>query len=332
MVDSLTRPDARPNVAIRAKAVAIGKIAGARIAQLVVLLFVLSTVLFFLLRLGGDPAAVLAPEGADDETLAAIRARYSLDQPLFIQYLTFLGQLVRLDFGVSLYSGQLAASVVMARIPATLMLAGLAIAVTAIIAIPLGTWLGGRDTGAPRTAVTILMGVLQGTPGFVTGLILIQIFAVMLGWLPSIARPDSPSSWVLPVFTLAAFLIPQLVRVLSAGTREARSNDFVRTAIANGASPNGALLGHVLPNSLLGTAALLGSQFAALLSGALITEFVFAWPGLGLILVDAVAKLDFPIIQAAVFFIALMVFLVNILVDLTFQLIDPRLRRKVIAS
>lgn len=326
------QPDLRTVHPSVARARALGKVILGRATQLVVLLFALSTILFFLLRLGGDPAAVLAPEGADDETLAAIRARYSLDQPLFIQYLTFLTQLVRLDFGVSLYSGQLASSIVITRIPATLMLAGLAVLLTALVAIPLGTWLGARDSGAPRTGVTILMGILQGTPGFVTGLILIQIFAVSFGLLPSIASPATPISWVLPVVTLAAFLIPQLVRVLTAGTREARGHDFVRTAIANGASPSRALVGHVLPNSLLGTAALLGSQFAALLSGALITEFVFAWPGLGLILVDAVAKLDFPVIQAAVFFIALMVFLVNILVDLLFQVLDPRLRRKVVAS
>lgn len=310
----------------------IAKIILSRILQLAVLLFALSTILFFLLRLGGDPAAVLAPEGADDETLAAIRAQYGLDSPLIVQYAIFVGQLVQLDFGVSLYSGQPATSIVLARLPATLLLAGLAIVLTALIAVPAGTWLGASDGGAPRTAATVLTSVLQGTPGFVTGLVLIQIFAVLFGVLPSIANPSTPLSWVLPVLTLAAFLVPQLVRVLSAATREARGNDFVRTAVANGASPRQALVRHVLPNSLLGTAALLGSQFAALLSGALITEYIFAWPGMGLILVDAVNKLDFPIVQAAVFFIALLVFLVNVVVDVVFQIIDPRLRRKVVAA
>lgn len=304
---------------------------GARLVQLAVLLFALSTVLFFLLRLSGDPASLLAPEDADSAAVDAVRARYGLDQPLIIQYFLFLGQLVQADFGLSLYSGQPATLLVLQRIPVTVSLAGMAIVVTVAIAIPVGVWLGAKTGGAARNAVTIVISALQGTPGFVTGLVLIQVFAVWLRWLPSIAS-DDPASAVLPTATLAAFMIPQLVRVIASGTREVMRNDYVRTATANGASPARTLMGHVLPNALLSTAAMIGAQFAALLSGALITEFVFAWPGLGLLLVDAVGKLDFPVVQAAVFFIAVMVFLVNVVVDLVFQLVDPRLRKKAVVA
>ncbi|MEO6310326.1 MAG: ABC transporter permease, partial [Leifsonia sp.] len=159
----------------------------------------------------------------------------------------------------------------------------------------------------------------------------IQVFAVWLRWLPSIAG-NTFASTVLPTVTLAAFMVPQLVRVISSATREVMRNDYVRTATANGAGSARTLLTHVLPNALLSTAAMIGAQFAALLSGALITEFVFAWPGLGLLLVDAVGKLDFPVVQAAVFFIAIMVFFVNLLVDLAFQFLDPRLRKKAVVA
>jgi peptide/nickel transport system permease protein len=302
-----------------------------RFLQLIILLLALSTLLFFLLRLSGDPAAMLAPEDASPELLDLIRQRYALDQPLLVQYLIFLGQLVQGDFGLSFYSSQSAASLVLSRIPATLTLAALAVVITSLIAIPVGTWLGARSGGTARNAATVVVSVFQGTPGFVVGLVLIQLFAVWFRWLPSIAS-SNPLSVVLPVLTLAAFMVPQLVRVLSSSTQEVRGNDFVRTAVASGASSQEVLGRHVLPNALLGTAALIGSQFAALLSGALITEFIFAWPGLGLLLIDSVNRLDFPVVQAAVFFIALMVFIVNIGVDLLFQIIDPRLRKKTLAA
>lgn len=304
---------------------------GTRVIQLVVLLFALSTMLFFLLRLSGDPASLLAPEDADSAAVDAVRARYGLDQPILVQYFLFLGQLVQADFGLSLYSGQSATLLVLQRIPTTVSLAGTAIVLTVAIAIPLGVWLGAKTGGAARNAVTVVISAFQGTPGFVTGLVLIQVFAVWLRWLPSIAGSTFAST-VLPTLTLAAFMVPQLVRVISSATREVMRNDYVRTATANGAGSARTLLGHVLPNALLSTAAMIGAQFAALLSGALITEFVFAWPGLGLLLVDAVSKLDFPVVQAAVFFIAIMVFIVNVLVDLAFQLVDPRLRKKAVVA
>lgn len=304
---------------------------GTRLVQLVVLLFAMSTLLFFLLRLSGDPASLLAPEDADPATVDAVRARYGLDQPPVVQYVLFLGQLVQADFGLSLYSGQSATLLVLQRIPTTVSLAGMAILVTVAIAIPLGVWLGAKSGGGARNAVTVVISALQGIPGFVTGLLLIQVFAVWLRWLPSIAGITFAST-VLPTVTLAAFMVPQLVRVISSATREVIRNDYVRTATANGAGSARTLLAHVLPNALLSTAAMIGAQFAALLSGALITEFVFAWPGLGLLLVDAVGKLDFPVVQAAVFFIAIMVFFVNLLVDLAFQFVDPRLRKKAVVA
>lgn len=300
---------------------------GVRLAQLVALLLVISTVLFFLIRLSGDVARILAGENATPETIELVREQYGLDRPVIVQYFIFLGQLAQLDFGSSLYSGQDALSLVLQRIPATLQLAAVAVIAAAIIAIPVGSWLGAKPSGGGRGLATVLISCLQGIPGFVVGLLLIQVFAVWFGLLPSIAG-SGWQSMILPTLTLAAFLVPQLIRVLAAGTGEVMRQDYVRTAVANGASSGTVLLRHVLPNALLGMAALLGSQFAFLMSGAMLTEYIFAWPGLGLQLINSVTTLDFPVIQATVFVVAVLVFLVNVVMDLVFRLLDPRLRRR----
>ncbi len=300
---------------------------GTRLAQLASLLLVVSTVLFFLLRLSGDVARILAGENADEQTIDAVREQYGLDRHLLLQYAVFIGQLVRLDFGRSLYSGQDAMSLVLGQVSATLQLAAAAVTVSALVAIPLGAWLGARPGGRARGLASVLISGLQGIPGFVVGLLLIQVFAVWWRLVPSIASSDWRSH-ILPVLTLAAFLVPQLVRVLAAGTGEVMRQDYVRTAVANGASHGIVLVRHAVPNALLGVTALLGSQFAFLMSGALLTEYIFAWPGLGLLLINAVTQLDFPVVQATVFVVALLVFGVNLVMDLVFELVDPRLRRR----
>lgn len=305
----------------------MGKLVGARLVQLVALLFVISTVLFFLLRLAGDPATVLAGENSDVATLERIREQYGLDRPVVVQYLVFLGNVLRGDFGDSLASAQPALDLVMSRLGATLSLALIAIALNVLIAVPLGAWLGARPDAVSRRAVNALVFVGQGVPAYITGLILVQVFAVELGWFPSVGQTDW-TSWILPSCTLAAFLVPKLVRVVSASVGEAMREDYIRTARANGASRFDLMRRHALPNALLATTALIGTQFAYLLSGALVTEVIFAWPGLGRLLVDSVTTLDFPVVQASVFVVALLVFLVNTLTDAVFRFVDPRLRKQ----
>lgn len=298
-----------------------------RVAQLVVLLFAIATVLFILLRLTGDPAVILAGEDASPEVVESIRAQYGLDRPVLEQYAIFVGSILTLDFGASLASGQSALGTVMSRLPATLQLASLAVLLNMVVAVPLGAWLGARATRPERRVVSGLVSVAQGIPAYVVGLLLIQVLAVELGWLPSVAGSSAASS-VLPTLTLAFFMTPQLVRVVAASVGEAMRQDYVRTAQANGARPAELLVRHALPNALLATTALLGAQFAFLLSGAVLTEFIFAWPGLGLLLVNSVTNLDFPVVQATVFVVATLVFALNALLDVVFQLADPRLRRR----
>ena len=293
--------------------------------ELLVLLLSISTLLFFLLRLSGDPAAVLAGEEADAETVALISARFGFDQPLFIQYLRYLSAMVSLDFGNSLIGQIDALTMVLDRLGSTLLLALLALVITALMSIPLGAWLGFRPAAQSRKWSNAVVFILQGIPGFIVGLLLIQFFVVELRWLTSIGN-QGPSSWILPALTLASFLVPKMVRIIAANTSEAMAEDYIRTARAAGASEGDLLMRHALPNALLGATALIGTQFAFLMSGSLITEVIFAWPGFGALLVSSVERLDFPVVQAAVFVIAILVSLVNALTDIAFSLIDPRLR------
>ncbi len=303
---------------------------GVRKALVVALRFVLllagiSTLLFFLLRLAGDPIILLAGEDAPPETVEAIRAEYGFDRPLFLQYLTYLSQIAQLNFGDSLASGRPALEYVLARLPATLLLTSLAMALTLAISFPLGAWLGEKPDRADRKSVSMLLFVMQGVPGFVTALLLVQVFVVQLNWLPSLGY-SRPATWILPSLSLASFLVPKLVRIIAANTAETMSLDFVRTARANGASPAFILWREVLPNSLLGAMAFIGAQFAFLVSGVVLIESIFLWPGLGLLILHASQTLDFPVLQAATFVIAALVFIVNSSIDALTRALDPRLR------
>lgn len=303
------------------------QLTGNYVVQLAALLVGISTLLFFLLRLAGDPATVLAGENADPAFLAQVRHQYGLDASLISQYFRFLAHAARFDFGVSVQSGQAALGLVLNRLPRTLQLAVIAMVIDTVIAVPLGAWIGARPDRPLQTGASAFVFIGQGVPGYVVGLVLIEVFAVKLQWLPSIGTEGS-LSWLLPSLTLAAFLVPRLTRVLAANVADSMQADYVRTARANGASDRVVLTRHALPNALLGATALVGGQFALLLSGALITEVIFAWPGLGLLLVDSVRQLDFPVVQASVFVVAALVFLANVGTDLLFTVIDPRLKRQ----
>lgn len=298
-----------------------------RLGQLLLLLLAVSTLMFFLLRLSGDPAVTLAGEDATPEQVSAIRDQYGLNDPVVVQYGTFVARAVTLDFGESIRTGEDALGLVAERLPSTMKLAVLAVLANMLIAIPLGAWIGANPDKRLQGAVSNIVFVGQGVPGYVVALLLIQTFAVRWQWLPSFGD-DGWRSHVLPTISLAAFLIPRLTRVLATNVTEAMGQDFVRTAYAFGASPGAVVRRHALPNALLGASALIGTQLALLLSGALITEVIFAWPGLGQLMIESVRQLDFPVVQASVFVVAVLVFVTNLLTDALLSIIDPRLRAK----
>ena len=297
-----------------------------QLGKLLVLLFTISTLLFFLLRHAGDPAYVLAGVGATPEQLAAIRLQYGLDRPLFGQYLSYLGNVLRFDFGASLITGDSALGTVMQRFPQTLQLASMAMFLSIVVSIPLGAWLGARPERAGRRLVSGIVFVLQGAPGFVLALLFIQLLAIQLMWLPSVGYSASDwKTWVLPTLSLATFSAPSLTRIVAANVTEALREDYIRTGRAYGAPFRTLLWRHALPNALLGASALIGVQFAGLLSGSAIIESISSWPGMGSLLLEAVQTLDFPVVQAEVFVIAILVFVVNLVMDFTFRRLDPRL-------
>ncbi|WP_420241502.1 ABC transporter permease [Roseiterribacter gracilis] len=298
-----------------------------RAAELIALLLVVGTVLFFLLRLAGDPAAVLAGQGATPEQIIAIRQAYGLDGPLLAQYLTYLRQLAVLDFGTSLASGEPALGKVLHHLPVTLLLASAALALSILLGLGTGVFLGARTGRNDGRIASLLLFVVQGVPGYVVALLLINLFAVQLHWLPPFGVVNW-RGWFLPTLALAAFLAPKIARVTAANLQEALREDYVRLAYATGAAPRTVLWRHALPNALLGATALAGTQLAFLLSGSVVTESIFVVPGMGWLLIQSARSLDFPVLQALTAVVATMVFLINLGTDALFRHLDPRLRKQ----
>jgi ABC-type dipeptide/oligopeptide/nickel transport system permease component len=296
-----------------------------RLVDLLVLLVSVSTLLFFALRLAGDPTVVMAGSDATEAQLAAIRAQYGFDKSLPEQYLRYMASLARLDFGASLATGQSALGMILVKLPATLLLASLGFITTVAIAFPVGAFLGFRPDTPGRRMVALVVYVFQGVPGFVLALLLIQVFVVQLGLLPSFGYAD-PRTWILPSIALASFLAPKLCRVFAANVSEAMREDYIRRARAMGATPKEILWKEALPNALLGAASLLSVQFATLISGVVIIEVLFVWPGVGWQLLQSTLALDFPVIQAFAVVVAVLVFAINTATDLLLTVIDPRLR------
>jgi ABC-type dipeptide/oligopeptide/nickel transport system permease component len=301
------------------------RIFGQRLLELLLLLVGLSTLLFFLLRATGDPATAIAGADADDEALASVRQAYGLDKPLIAQFGLFCLRLLQGDFGQSLASGQPALETVLAALPATLLLALLAMLLTVVLALPIGAWMGSAPEKRLQKLVGLVVYALQGTPGFVVALVLIQLLAVSNPILPAIGF-GGPASWILPSVSLSLFLGPKLARVVAANVSAAQHEDYVRSARAGGASENEVLFRHILPNALLGAVAMIGAQLAFLIGGVVVIETIFAWPGLGRLLVQSTLQLDFPVVQAAAIAIAVLVYAANSLTDLAFVFLDPRLR------
>ncbi|MBP7335588.1 ABC transporter permease [Niveispirillum sp.] len=289
------------------------------------LLVATMTVLFFLVRLAGDPAIMLAGPDATPAQLDAVRHAYGFDRGLFEQYLIFALHLLRLDFGASLVDGTPALAKVLETFPASLYLAVMAMGLNLAVSIPVGAWLGQAQGGAARRVAHGILSVMQGFPGFVLALLLVNVFAVGLEWLPAVGYAG-PASWVLPVISVASFLAPKLIRVIEANATAAYRSHYVRTAVAIGAGPRTILWRHVMPNALLGAAAVVGAEFAFMVTGLVVIETIFAWPGIGWLLVRSTLNLDFPVVQAIVFIIVIAVFLTNAATEAVQVRLDPRLR------
>jgi peptide/nickel transport system permease protein len=302
-----------------------------RVLQSLVVVLVMSLVVFVGVHLVGDPVHILISDDMTQEEIDRFIQRLGLDRPVHEQYFHFLGNAARGDLGNSFVHGEPALKLILDRMPATLELAFAAFILAIVFGIPLGMYAGLRPEAPASKA--IMAGSILGfsLPTFWVGLMLIMVFAVMLGWLPSTGRGDF-MTWeglrhlALPAFNLALFKMALVTRLARAGTREAALQDYVKFARAKGLSSSRVVLVHVLKNILVPVVTVLGLELGGLIAFSVVTETVFAWPGMGKLLIDSIQRLDRPVVVAYLIITVLMFVVINLVVDILYSLLDPRVR------
>jgi peptide/nickel transport system permease protein len=296
-----------------------------QLVQLVVVIFGISVLSFSILHIIGDPVTLLLPLNAGKEEYVRYKHLMGLDQPIWVQYWKFASGAVRGDFGRSWYGNAPAFRLVVDRMPPTIYLTLTGLGVALLIALPLGVLAALRRHSFVDTLCTLLAVAGQAMPLFWLGIMLIIIFAVRLRLLPA-SGYGTWQNFVMPAFCLGAFLAPLTMRLVRSGIIEVMSMDFIKTARAKGVSERMVVVKHAFRNACIPVVTVLGLQFGQLLGGAFITETVFAWPGVATLTVDSIRNQDFPVVQCAVVMLALIIVIVNAIVDLLVGLIDPRIR------
>ncbi|MDQ4059899.1 MAG: ABC transporter permease [Pseudomonadota bacterium] len=312
-----------------------------RLIQSLVAVFLMSLVVFFGVSVVGDPIHMLvSPDMTQADIEATIRS-FGLDRPIYEQYFVFLGHALSGDLGKSFIFGEPALKLIAQRIPATLELAVMALLLAILIGVPLGLYAGLKPK-SPASKL-IMAGSILGfsLPTFWVGIMLIMVFAVMLGWLPSTGRgttvnvlgiPLSMFTWdglshlVLPAVNLALLKISLVIRLARAGTMEVVHQDYIKFARAKGLPWSRVVFVHVLKNIMIPVVTVLGLEFGSLIAFSVVTETIFAWPGMGKLLIDAIIRLDRPLIVAYLMMIVLMFIVINLVVDVLYSLLDPRVR------
>ncbi|MCG7310165.1 ABC transporter permease [Brachybacterium sp. ACRRE] len=296
-----------------------------RLLSSLLVLWAAVTVVFVLSRASGDPVALLLPDDASADQVAQMKQTLGLDRPLPLQYLDFLGGLIHLDLGDSLVYKEPVTSLIIERIPATALLAATALLITVVVSFLAGS-IGAMRRGTALDRV-VMSGVLvgQSTPAFWVGILLVLLFGVTLRVLPA-AGYGTPAHLILPATTLAIFSVAVVSRLLRSSLIEVMGQDHVRTARAKGASEARVLMSHSLRNASMPVITVLGLELGSLLGGAILTEQIFNWPGIGRLTIDAISARDFPLVQGTVVLFAVTFIVVNLLVDLSYAIIDPRVR------
>lgn len=296
-----------------------------RLAQMLPPLFGLTIILFVLLRIGGDPIAHLVDPEASAAEIAEVRAAYGFDRPLYEQYFRQLGLILRGDFGDSFRFKEPAMPLVLERLPATLELSLAAMLIALVIAIPAGLLSAVYQNSPLDFLVTTLSTLGRAMPNFWIGIMLILLVAVQLRWLPPSGR-DEPSAIILPAITLGTGIATTLARVLRSSMLEVIRKDYMTTAHAKGLKARTVILRHGLRNALIAVITVFGLQMAWLLGGSVVVEEVFAWPGIGRLILRSVLVRDLAVVQAGVLVFALVIMLTNLLVDWLYAILDPRIR------
>ncbi|HUH76485.1 MAG TPA: ABC transporter permease [Devosia sp.] len=301
------------------------RFASGKLLEAAIAIWGVVTIVFFVSRVLGDPAALLLPLGATDAELDALRASLGLDQPILMQYFTSLGAMLRGDFGVSFQHMRPAMDVVLERMPATISLSASALVLGVLIGAVAGT-IAALNRGKLAEFIVMLAALLgQATPVFWLGLMMILLFSVQLGWLPS-SGSGTLAHLVLPAVTLAVFVSASIARLLRSSLLDILGEDYVRTARAKGLLPHTIFTWHVARNALIPVVTMVGIIAGELLGGSVVTETVFGWPGIGRLIVQAIQNQDFPVIQAGVALVATIFVFINLAIDLLYGLLDPRIR------
>ena len=312
-----------------------------RLLQSLLVLFVMSLLVFLGVYAIGNPVDILINPQADQAEIERVKAALGLDQPVWVQYWTFLANALAGDLGKSFAANVPAIQLILQRMPATVELALTAMVIAIVLGLPLGLWAGLKPDSV--AAKTIMAGSILGfsLPTFWVGLMLIMVFSVQLGWLPSTGRGQTVEvlglhlsilTWdgirhiLMPAFNLALFKLALLIRLTRAGAREAMLQDYVRFARAKGLTEERVVRVHVLKNILIPIVTVVGLEFGSVIAFAIITETIFAWPGMGKLLIDSINVLDRPVIVAYLLIIVFIFVVINLVVDVLYSALDPRVR------
>jgi peptide/nickel transport system permease protein len=296
-----------------------------RVIRAAIAIFLVCTAVFLVLRASGDPIALMAGEDATPETILRLREKYGLEDPLPVQYFRFLKAAFSGDFDISLWQKQPAMPLVIARVPATIELATVSMLIALLVAMPIGVLAAVyRNTPGDRLMMVLAL-VGQSAPTFWVGIMLILLVSVKLGLLPTGGRGD----WrhvILPALTLAGWSMASVARLVRSAMLDVLHQDYIRTARAKGLSELVVLSRHAFRNASIPVVTMIGLQLGTLLSGSIITETVFAWPGIGRLAIQSIYWRDYPVVQAIVFLVAVTFVLLNLVVDLLYAWLDPRIR------
>ncbi len=296
-----------------------------KLGQSVLLLFGVLLLVFLMVRVTGDPARLMMPRGAPPEHVEAFREEMGYNRPVLVQFWDFFTGAIVGDFGNSLHFKTPALKLVLDRLPATLHLAFVALIFALVIAIPLGL-IGGFNPGSMADNIGRTLALAgQSVPNFWLALIFILFFAVRMGWFPSFGR-DQWHSVVLPAIVLGLPVMGQIVRLTRSAVLEIRGEDFIRTAHSKGLEPRTIYTKHVFRNVAIPLVSVIGVQFGYMLGGSIYIEAIFSWPGMGQLIEQSIGWRDFPLIQTIAVFTSLVVLALNLLTDMTYAIIDPRIR------
>lgn len=298
---------------------------GKRLLQSIIVLLGVTSVVFVVMNLTGDPLDYILPPGTSQEFYDQARVLYGYDQPILVQYVRFLGNALRGDFGMSHFYNEPAMQVVLQRLPATLQLAFAALTLAIIVGIPAGIISAARPNTWIDAVVRSLSILGQCIPVFWLGLMLILLFGATLQWLPTFGN-ETLWHLILPAVTLAAYTAASIARLLRSSMLDALGQDYITVARARGVHNFQLVTKHAFKNSLSAVLTILGLQLATLMGGSLVTETVFSWPGIGRLLYQAILNRDFMVVEAGVCLVAMFFVLINLLVDISYALINPRIK------